>query len=73
MSEIIRYAIVGPDNVLGPHEYDSKDEAIGAALLEEAPHAVLAVTYVFDDTDLAWTPDGGDIWPPADDNDEEER
>lgn len=66
MGDITRYALVGPGGEQGDHEYDTENDAIGAALLESEPHAVIAVVYTFDDTDLVWTPDGGDVWPPAD-------
>lgn len=59
--EIIRYVLVGLDDEEQDHEYDSRQDAIRAAGRD---HAVVARTYVYDDHELVWTPDGTGVWPP---------
>lgn len=62
MSEIRRYVLVSQDDIEGDYEYDSYDEAVNDA---GSTHAVVERTYVYDDSELVWTPDGGSIWPPS--------
>jgi hypothetical protein len=61
MSEIVKYALVDRNDQEGDHEYDTLPQAIKAA---KRGHAVISRTYVYDDSELVWTPDGGDVWPP---------
>lgn len=60
---IERYVLVDRDDIEGDHEYESLDEAKAAAAKYRS--AVIARSYVYDDSELIWTPDGGDIWPPS--------
>lgn len=62
MSELRRYVLVdADDNELEP-EYVTYEVARAAA--EEQGCALIARTYEYADSELVWTPDGGDIWPP---------
>lgn len=61
MSEIIRYVLVDDEDSEGEWEYDKLDEAIAAAGKD---YAVSGRTYIYDDSELVWTPNGVDIWPP---------
>lgn len=70
MSEINTYVVVDRDNEYVSEEYDSLAEAINAAQRRGPGHAVVELTYVFDDSSLAWTPNGSDYWP-SDESDEE--
>lgn len=47
-------------------EYDTYEEALNAAKSHETPHAVLELTFEYTDSELAWAPDGGNVWPPED-------
>lgn len=60
--EIIRYVLVGLDDEEQDHEFPSMREAIEAAGND---HAIVARTYVYDDHELVWTPDGTGTWPPS--------
>jgi hypothetical protein len=62
MSEILRFVTVSPEDVEGDHEYDTEQEAIDAA---PEGHAVIMRTYEYTESELVWTPDGGDLWPPS--------
>ena len=62
MAEITRYVTVDKDNNEGRWEFDTLVQAISAAGLDEA---VIERTYVYDDSDLVYTPDGSGTWPPA--------
>ncbi len=61
MAEITRYVLVDRADQEGDYEYDLMQEAIDAA---DADHAVIERHYVYDDSELVWTPDGSDSWPP---------
>ena len=63
MSEILRFVIVDSDNNEGDHEYADRDEAIRDAGKQGA--AVIMRTYIYDDSELVWTPNGDDVWPPC--------
>ncbi len=71
MPEILRYMIVDEHDNEGLREYDSLDKAKNAAKFasDGGPEnfAVIRCTYVYDDSELVWTPDGGDTWPPVED------
>lgn len=61
MAEITRYVLVDRNDREGDHEYEQYDEAVQAA---GDDHAVIARTYTYDDSELVWTPNGADTWPP---------
>lgn len=62
MAEIIRFVTVDLADNEGESEYVTREEAIAVA--SKSSHAVAMRTYVLDDTELVWTPDGGNFWPP---------
>lgn len=61
MATIERYVLVSRDDSEGEYEYDTLQGAIDDA---DEDHAVIARQYVYDDSELVWTPDGSDVWPP---------
>lgn len=61
---ITKYAVVDLDNEYVGEEHDRFSEARNAAEQQDTPAAVVELTYELEDTDLAWTPDGGKVWPP---------
>lgn len=61
--EIQRYVLVDRYNVEGDYEYRDYDEAVKNAGLV-GDYAVICRTYTYDDSELVWTYDGADIWPP---------
>lgn len=61
MAEILRYVLVDKDNNEGHNEYEDMSMAIEAA---DDDHAVVERTYTYDDSELVWTPDGSNTWPP---------
>lgn len=62
MAEIRRYVLVDEDDEEGTYAYETLAEAQQAAGLD---HAVVAQIYVYGDSELVWTPNGEDTWPPA--------
>jgi hypothetical protein len=62
MSQIDRYVLVDRNNHEGDHEYETMDAAIADA---SSDHAVVERQYTFSDSELVWTPDGGNTWPPS--------
>lgn len=67
MSSISKYVLVDAADNEGDYEYDTLAEAQEQAGND---HAVIERTYVYDDSELVWTPDGGDIWPPREDDED---
>lgn len=63
MSEIQRYVLVDKDNQEDDYEYDQYSNAYETAKRRNC--AVVARVYVYDDSELIWTPDGSDTWPPS--------
>lgn len=61
MAEITRYVLVDRSDQEGDYEYEDYQEAIVAA---GDDHAVIERHYVYDDSELVWTPEGIDTWPP---------
>jgi hypothetical protein len=61
MAHISRYVLVSKGNQEGDHEYEEYDEAVEAA---GDDHAVIERQYEYADSELVWTPNGGDTWPP---------
>lgn len=60
-AEILRYVLVDRDDNEGDYEYTTLAEAKADA---GDDHAVVERTYTYDDSELVWTPDGSDTWPP---------
>jgi hypothetical protein len=63
MSEIQRYVLVGRDGTEEDYEYSEYTEAYESA--NRRNMAVVARVYVYEDSELIWTPDGSDAWPPT--------
>lgn len=63
MSEIRRYVLVARDNTEEDYEYADYAEAYEAA--NRRNMAVIARVYAYEDSELIWTPDGSDVWPPT--------
>jgi phage I-like protein len=61
-SEVHRYVVVGRDDVEDDYEHETLEQAVRQA--ESTGGAVLRVTYEYSDSELCWTPDGSDRWPP---------
>jgi hypothetical protein len=61
MGDILRYVLVDRFDREGDQEYDTLDEAIAAAGDDDA---VVERTYEYGGSELVWTPDGGQSWPP---------
>jgi hypothetical protein len=64
MAEIQRYVLVGLDDVEGDEEYATLHDAIAHARVRTST-AVISRTYEYTDSELVWTPDDSDIWPPT--------
>lgn len=62
--DIHTYVMVNLADEYVGHEMTTFDEAKNAASQEDEPVAVVELTYVVDDTDLVWTPNGEQTWPP---------
>jgi len=69
MSDVRKYVLVNREDMEGDYEYGSLREAKRKAAAYG--EAVIARTYViedgdliYDDSELVWTPDGGNVWPP---------
>jgi hypothetical protein len=62
MSEITRYVIVDDNGREYDYEYESFAEAKSIASKEGS--AVIERVYLFDDSELVWTPSGEDTLPP---------
>lgn len=62
MSEIRRYVVVDRDDNEEDFEYESFEDAKSSA--SRSGGAVICRTYVYDDHELVWTPDGSSSWPP---------
>jgi hypothetical protein len=69
MAEIYRYALVDLDNTEGDVEYETLDQAQEAA---DDEHGIVRITYIYEDSELVWTPDGADVWPPVPDFEQQE-
>ena len=61
MPTIERYVLVNRDDIEGDYEYTSLDEATTDA---GTTHAVIARIYEYTDSELVYTPNGADTWPP---------
>lgn len=67
--EITRYVVSDEDGNELDTEYDTLDDARSAAQ-SYGDCAVIERTYVYDDSQLVWTPNGGDTWPPEANSDD---
>nr|WP_296763914.1 hypothetical protein [Rhodococcus sp. (in: high G+C Gram-positive bacteria)] len=70
MSEVYKYVLVD-DSDEERAEYDDYHEAVSAA--EHWGYAIVTHTYEFADSELTWTPNGEDTWPPKDEEHEAEE
>lgn len=61
MASISRYVLVDREDHEQDYEFEDFDEAVEAA---GDTHAVVERQYEYADSELVWTPDGGDQWPP---------
>jgi hypothetical protein len=57
---IERYVLVDKQGIEGDWEYETFQEAQAAA----DDRAIIMRTYEYDDSELVWTPDGSNTWPP---------
>lgn len=60
-SDITRYVLVDQNDQEQDFEYTDCQDAIAAAGTD---HAVIERHYTYDDSELVWTPNGRDSWPP---------
>lgn len=59
--DISRYVLIDRNDQEQDYEYEQYDEAVQAAGHD---YAVIERHYVYDDSELVWTPNGRDTWPP---------
>jgi len=62
MSEIRKYVLVDANDQELAGEFEHFDDAQREAA--RSGYAVVAQIYEYSDSELVWTPDGSDIWPP---------
>lgn len=62
MSEILKYVLVSDANVEADYEFDNYQDAVNEA---GKFRAVICRTYVYDDSELVYTPDESLVWPPS--------
>ena len=66
---ITTYTVVNSNDECVSEEFDTLDEARNDAEQRidstNELHAVVELTYVFDDSGLVWTPNGEQTWPPS--------
>ena len=67
---IDRYRLIDRSGTAGDYLFDTLTDARDA---NDGEHAIEAVIFEFSDTDLVETPDGGDVWPPAKDDDDDAK
>lgn len=62
---ITTYVVENLDGEYVSEEYATQNEAQNDAQGRDEPHAVIELTYVFDDSALVWSPEyGWFAWPP---------
>ena len=61
---IDRYVLVDRNDIEQDHEYPDCDEAIADARKHAGQFAIIERQYEYSDSELIWTPDGSDSWPP---------
>lgn len=59
---ITTYVVVDENNQYVSEEHDTMQEAINGAE-EHGNAAVVELQYEFTDSELVWTPNGGNVWP----------
>jgi hypothetical protein len=64
MSEIRTYVLVNEDDEYVSDEFDTLDEAKNEISFRNEAYAIVSLVYTFEDSELVWTPDGGNVWPP---------
>lgn len=64
MATITRYVLVDRNDVEGNVEYEDMAEAIDIC---DDDHAVIERTYEYADSEVVYTPDGSNVWPPKPD------
>ena len=62
MSEIRRYVLVDTEDNAEEDDYEDYNEAYEQA--RKRNMAVIARVFEYSDSELIWTPDGSDTWPP---------
>ncbi len=62
--EIRRYVVVDEDGTRHNHEYNHPDKALQVAA-SVGKCAVICRTYTYSGSELVWTPDRSNTWPPA--------
>ena len=69
MSEINTWVVVDQHDQYVSEECptfaEARNDAEQRAQQSGEPHAVVMFTYVFDDSELSWTSNGADVWPPS--------
>lgn len=74
--EIVIYAVMDADEqyVGEDHDHfaDARNDALQRAEATGRPHAVITQVFQLDDSELAFTTDGSDVWPPEQDDDEDD-
>ena len=70
MATINKYILVDRDGTEGDAYYDGYHEAEAEAARTDC--AVLAHIYEYNDSELVYTPDGSERWPPSPDKDASE-
>lgn len=71
MSQISRYVLCDWHGVEQDYEYANYADAERDAARERC--AVIERLYTYEDSELIWTPDGEDTWPPDSHDDAEWR
>lgn len=59
---ITTYVVVDENNQYASEEHDTMQEAINDAT-QRGNAAVVELQYEFTDSELVWTPNGGNVWP----------
>ena len=62
---IERYVLVDRNNIEQEEAYEDFQEAQTEAEDKHPELAVITQRYVLEDSQLAYTPDGSGVWPPA--------
>lgn len=62
--KIIRYVLVDTDDNEQDYEYDEHEYDEAEAEAYRTGCAVIARVFEYEDSELVWTPNGSNIWPP---------
>jgi len=69
MSEVRRYLLIEPDGEqFSGYLYDEREYPAAERDARANGCAIRAYVYEYADTEVVWTPDGSDTWPPEPDN-----